>query len=299
MNTLLHGQSALKELQESANTLDGLALDIQGTDELLNKGFVSTYLGNKSLQVDIFSHLPLFGPQGFFMNVKRKDNSKGFEFVRRNQNTLESEPEKTGITKEALEDMIQIFGKETQSKVLSALFDGIVTDKINKEVQDFLDQNACTVQNISVQDSEKLVYNVVKRQGELIHKSNESIRQGHKYFILVPSQHLSQFEILGLFGKVEVPEEDTNVIWETSKIKIVHNPNPDIQDIYVGILNQEELNRSQCAYSPYKSEIRTQISDVSGDINYHIFNRFQLTMNPVQDKSDVTKAMLWKFGIDE
>lgn len=289
----------IKSLLE-ANTQNGQAFDIQSTDELLHNGQTSAYLGTNSLQSDLFPTLPLRGPSGYFINVRRKDinNNKEFELIRNIAQTFDSEPEKTGLTKELLEDLINTYGKENQTKIMNSLIHSIVTDNVNDRVQTFLDTNQFQLPVLPVSDVEKIVFQIVNRQGEVIHASNEKIYQGSKYFVLVPSKYSSQFEILGLFGKVEAPKvEYSNLLWETQKIVFIHNPNPGVESIYVGLRDTENVNRSQAAYSPYVSEVRSQVDYDTGNVNYHVFNRYQLTMNPIQDKSLKERAMLWKFNI--
>lgn len=290
------------------STLNGQAVDISTIDELLNNGSLSTYLGMSSLQADLFPTLPLKGPGGQFLNVQRKDvnDNTVFELLRGEVRLFESDPEKTGITKEALEDLIQQHGKENQVKVLNALFTGIINDKINDEVQTFLDNNSFQLNDLTLtpeilMNAERTVYQIVKQVGEIIQTQNETIFKSCKAYCLMPQTYAGQFEVLGLFGKVDTKNCGTkgysNIIQESKNIAFVINPNPNIKDVYVGFRDLEEPNRSQAQYSPYKSDIRTQVSFESGEINYHIFNRYALTMNPVQDDSSQKTAMMWKFEI--
>lgn len=281
------------------STINGAAIDIQTTDELLNKGSVSTYLGMYSLQADLFPTLPLFGPGGQFLNVRRKDeaNNKEFELIRKEVTPFESTPEKTGITREAIEDLIQMHGKQNASKVLNALFEGIVNDEVNATVLNFVDDNSFKVDDIHISNSELYVQKIMRKVARIINKANEGIYRGRKQYCLLPYRFQSQFEVSGLFGKGELEDFDSNIIVETKKIRFVHNPDPDQEMVYVGLYNENEPNRSQAQFSPYKSDIRQAVSYETGQTNYHIFNRYALTMNPIQDKTDRRNSLMWKFKI--
>lgn len=293
-------ETNLKTLLEQ-NTKDGLAVDIQDVDELLNNGSISTYLGNSSLQAELFPTLPLRGPGGYFLNVRRKDDqdNKLFELIRGSVQTYESEPEKTGITKEALEDLIAQHGQDNQTKVLNALFEGIINDAVNEKVYEFLEDNSYTVDDLEVEDCERYVQLIIRRVSELLHTQSEGLFRGCSQYCLVPSKIQASFEILGFFGKVDVQGCTGNVICESNKIRIIHNPDPDAEYVYVGLRSDIEPNRSQAQYSPFRSDIRQAVDYETGNINYHIFNRFALTMNPVQDRSDEKKALMWKFKVQD
>lgn len=63
---------------------------------------------------------------------------------------------------------------------------------------------------------------------------------------------------------------------------------------YVGIKDTENPSKSSAVFSPYETQISPVTDPQSGNVNFHIFNRYAITPSPL---SVLNNEMLYKFNI--
>lgn len=281
--------------------------DIQSTDEIVNPRMLID-LKAFNLQKDLFQELPLHGPTGkLYAATNDAPSPSGsltdFKVITSDVEVFPSKPVSTGITTEAIQDLISMFGLSNQTELIRLLFDSLAVDVINKETQDFLDTNSQVVSNLVLDSSilnnaQLTVFAIVKKVGELVQLQNQGRFITRGQYCLMPPKYQGQFEYISLFNGCQTgPNEETNIIQRSSSIRFVYNPNPNQDSIYVGLYGLNNSSQSQGVYSPHVTEVIETQDYESGNLNYHIFNRFQLSVNPLHDIQN--RPLMWKFDIEE
>lgn len=289
----------MSDINENENLLNGAQVEIQGIDSVLSTELFMN-LKQYSLAQDIFPEVPVNSPTGQFFNVKKK-GTHNFEVIRKDFEVYSNKPDKTGLTQEAYQDLVAIHGQESQDRLFQELFQGILNQDTNEKTQTFLDQESASQDDLDIseevfKDAEKLIYQIVKKVGELVHEANRETIITRKQYCVMPSKFSQAFELLSLYGKIPARSDYTNIVQESTGIVFALNPNVDEDSVYVGLRDSNNASKSQAILSPYVTDIQKAESYETGDINFHIFDRYQITQNPLHNK-DVS-PMMWKFDIN-
>lgn len=316
-------QELLEKLVQLLET--NVSQDIQSTDQIVNPVLFKD-LKQHNLQTDIFQELELTGYSGALFNQTRK-SSKEFTIIRKEVEVFPSTPIKTGITKEAYEDMAQMYGAKEAERVLRTLFEGIINDDQNEKTLQFLAKESKEVTPMSLpgdskDNAQKVMYHLSKKVGSLIHAINDDRFLTHSQYCVLPSKWSGQIEFLGLFGHQLTTGEQaingsnrTNIVQKNVNLIYVHNPisvdtDQNADYIYVGLINKENLSQSSAVFSPYRTEVVEAEDYESGDVSYNIFNRYQITQNPLHSEdfdtgvndnligNDGKKCLMLKFKIN-
>lgn len=283
-------QENLREDTSSAN-----APNIETTDENLsiNQMYQETKL--PSLGKQIFSVLPLHGPTGALFNIKKQaDNS--IEIVRNEVEVYNSNSINTGITDEAIQDILSQFGKNGK-KIIGRLLRGLSNEDENTKTLAFLDAKCKDVTDLTLsspQNAESNYFEITQKIHELVLQINSLNTRSFEAFAVIPYTYLAG--IVGLKSYIQAKEGDEQGIYvgKIGLTKFYMNPNAASTKAYVGIMDEQDPTKSSAVFSPYTSDITEGRDPDTGQATYFIFNRYAITASPLHVTDN---EMLYMFDI--
>lgn len=270
------------------------AADIATTDENLSALQMFQQTALPSLGRQIFSVIPMSGPTAALFNIKKKDAEDSFELLRNEVEVYASTPISTGVTKEAIQDLRSQYGKEA-SMVVGTLLRGLANDDENTKTLAFLDAEAKAETGLTLSDSlnaETNLFEITQKVHELILAMNNKNMRTFEAFAVIPAAALGG--IMGLKGVMDTTEARGLFVAQIGLTKFYLNPDATSTTAYVGLKDTMNPSKSSAVFSPYVTDIVEVADPDTGEMNYHIFNRYAITKSPLHVTDN---EMLYKFTI--
>lgn len=296
LNTLLE-QLNKDELQSLVEDLTGAAApEIATTDEDLSLYRMFQQTEFPSLAREIFPTWNLHGPTGALFNIQKKGATNDFELVRSDVEVYPSDSIQTGLTKEVIHDINQLYGPGTTKKIIGGLLRGLTNDDENDKCNTFLSTNATasgvTVTLTDPNATEQTVFEISQAVQELVLEMNSKTFRTYGAFIVLPYKYASAFFYVHSYKFTpEVPH--SNFISSISTMRYYKNPDPTSTTAYVGLRDLNDDSRSTGVFSPFSTDIIPALDFESGKESYTIFHRYAMTISPLH----ADDPMLYSFTI--
>lgn len=284
----------MKHLNESQ-----YAANIETTDENLNA--INGIFQQKklpSLGKIIFATNVMHGPTAAVFACIANDHN-GIT-IKRNEVVVNdfdySNPIKTGITREAVDDMVKQYDKGIELVV--NYLHGLANEYENKEVIKFLKSNAVQKDSITldITNPEDVVQKLSLKLHSLILEMNSKNVRTYQAFVVVPKKVaatlMSMF--VGLDNGTQARISDL-FIGSTGLINWYVNPVLDDGDeVYLGLQDSEGIGKNAAYFSEYIKDVTIAVDYESANSCLFIRDRFALTMSPAHSEDN---PMLVKFTI--
>ena len=271
--------------------------DIEGTDTYFNINEVFQQASVESLARQVSSITKILSPSGGLFAIKKKVNSNDFELIRKEIGVFPNSPIKTGITQEAIYDILNIHGKDAKP-IIGKLLRSIANDLENTELLSLLKTKSKDYGEITLSDSLNANTNldeVLQKVHEIIIKINQKTFRSYEAFAILPVEVISSLYTLGkLYGFHENFKERGLFITQIASTKFYLNPDVTDTNVYVGIHDNEMESRSSLFFLPYQQQIVETTEYNTGNIVYFLINRFGITESPLHEEGN---EMLYKFKI--
>lgn len=300
----------MEELEQANQNLDKNLLQedltsaadpsVATTDQDLSIGQMFQQSSLPSLGKQIFSVIPMYGPTAGLFNLKRSatPDSNGntvFKLVRRDASVYNSTSIPTGLTQEAAQDIWAMFGKSTPL-VIGSLLRGIANDDENAKTLAFLDAQSAASTGITLSSSgnaETNLFEITQKVHELVLQINSLSLRSYQAYAVIPYTPLAGIMGLSSYAGANNITERGLFIAEFGQTKFYMNPNPASTTAYVGIKDFNP-SKSSAVFSPYTSDVIEAVDPDSGELFYHLYNRYAITASPLHETG---KEMMYKFTI--
>lgn len=262
------------------------------TDENLSLPVMYQQLATPSLARSVLFDMPLHGPTGALFNMRKKVDT--VELVRSEVEVFPSNPIKTGISVEAMEDMKRQFGVDGVKSV-AILLQGLANEDENDKLITFLASKAVAADNLDLSNSGNAYDNFIEIQqhvSDIVIQMNMKGRRTFKSAVLLPYKLAAS--IMASSGWLNKFTSNSNEFYMGGNDLIEYYINPDITATSTFVILKDRYNGSKSAgsYSSYTNYIQESIDSETGDLNYIIYNRFALGISPLHE---VTNPMIMSF----
>lgn len=295
-----------------AYTIGGHSPNVSPVDSVIN-GEIFSATSGYSLARELFANLPLAVPSGQLINVKAEQESANrhkIKMVSKQVTVYDTEPVNVGISVEAFQDLINTWGLTNADNFLSGLIDGLIVEDHNIRTIDFLENNCATIPPITLNytnfDPTEVAYQLLVAVAKVIHKANQGKFRTYGYFLLLPATLSHFFDALTFTKQGTIERRKTgNIILDDGFSVVARKPytsstigpHDDDNIIYFGLLDKNEKSRSGAFFSKYREEVVKATDPNDGSTQMVLYNRFALTANPMHDKTDANKSMLWRATV--
>lgn len=292
-------ESLIATLQTiNEETIDGStngeagAYGVATSDEIIDFTTLYQQKATPSIARSMLSNSSLSGPTGALFNLRAKtDGSDAIELLRTDVEVYSSEPIKTNITQEALQDILAMYGQQGLEAV-ATLLQGLACADENDKFLEFLEDNAVDsdesfqLRALNANDS---FFELTKRVSEDVIKMNMDGVKTFRAAVLIPYKLAAV--IMG-FGKGKsLPSTGTFYVGGVEMIDFYVNPDVESEDIFVVLSDKYDGSKSGGIYSPYQNFIQKVADPDTGEFVYFIYNRFALGVSPlhVEDNPSIMK----------
>jgi len=272
--------------------------NIATTDQNLSVDAMFQQSGLPSLGRQIFSVIPMNGPTAALFNLRKKAASNDIELIRAEVEVYPSTAIKTNITSEAVQDIRAMYGKRAD-KIIGDLLRGLANTDENTKTLAFLEAKSLALANLQLTDSanaELNLFEITQRVQETILRMNSKNLRTYEAFAVIPYTGLGGIMALSKYAGSANSSKDSGGLFVT-KIGVTSfffNPNPASTTAYVGLIDKADSSKSSGVFSPYVSQVVESQNPDSGELAYHIFNRFAITASPLHVATD---EMFYKFTV--
>jgi hypothetical protein len=265
--------------------------NVADTDEILSVGDMFQQVKLPSLGRSIFPVVPISGPTGGLFNIRVKAATNDLELVRSNVEVFPSESIKTGLTQEAAQDIMSQYGLQSRN-IIGSLLRGLANDQENTATLAFLDSVSLVdpfLQLTSAANSEMNWFEVSQRVEELVMKMNAKTARTFSAAAVIP------YYAMGAV-KAQKPWTCVDGVWSLTDGCTTYFLNPDVNSVkaYVVLRDLSNPSKSSGVFSPYTSDIIEATDYESGQVAYHIYNRFAITASPLHE---VGNEMFYTFEV--
>jgi len=251
-----------------------------------------------SLPRQIFSLVDIVGATGGLFAIRQKNDTNDFELVRRNFNLAPSEPIKTGITTEAIQDIEAMYGRDGRA-IACDMLRSLANDYENKQCIDFLKTHAVDRGSISYtygKDSEKRYFQLAQKVHECTLEANsKNIRTFNTWCVLPFNDASSVSSVTEYVGGQDMTAHKSLFLCQIGLVKYYLNPDINDENTYVGIKDVKLPGRSSAYFGNFKSDILKVVLQESGQQEYYIYNRFGMALSPLHTEDN---PMLFKFKVE-
>lgn len=268
--------------------------NVAQTDQNLSIDNIFQQTNIQSLARQVCSTVQMLGPSASLFNIIKKTD--GFKLVRKDLVEVQSEIIKTGVTREAIQDLKSQFGKDADN-IVGSLFRGISNEIENAKLLDVLRTQGKDYGNLQLTDSlnaELNLFEVTQRVHEIILKMNQIYQRTFDAFAIIPYKPLGG--IMGLSQYAGALKKDERGLFITQIGSTKFYLNPDVNDdyAYVGLKDSDNLSKSSLVFAPYQNQIIDAIDPDSGEVLYFLVNRFALDSSPLHEAGN---EMIYKFNV--
>lgn len=262
-------------------------IDMENTEKILMD--MIEQKKKTSLAYEISEVQPMIAPVGVVF-VSNYDYAQEKMTIGKVKIEAQTSKIKTDITQEALDDLAQ-FGKDFEliEKFVRRASDN---DENMKFVQ-FLNTKSTAMPDLNMTaydstNSENSLFILLKRITEIVSEINKSNYMTFSSYCVVPAKFASI--PLGQ-GFNNVSEENELFLGAYKKVRFYLNPDVNDEQIYVGLCSKIESGVSSIIFSPYQYLISKAQDPEAGIEKYFVFNRYQITENPLN------QTKMYKFKI--
>lgn len=248
----------------------------------------------QSLTRQVCSTVQLMGPSGALFNIIKKPD--GFKLIRKDLLEVPSQILKTGITREAVQDLMAQFGKDANT-IIGTLFRGISNEIENTALLDVLKTQGKDYGNLQLTEStnaEMNLFEITQRVHEIILKMNQQYQRTFDAFAIVPYKPLGGIMGLSQYAGALKKDERGLFITQIGSTKFYLNPDVNDTSAYVGLKDSDNLSKSSLVFAPYINQIIETVDPDSGEVLYFLVNRFALDSSPLHE---VGNEMIYKFNV--
>ena len=283
-----------KQLLEDITSPLGGDINVASTDQNLSVDNIFQQTNIQSLARQVCATVQLMGPSGALYNIIKKVD--GFKLIRKDLIELPSTILKTGITREAIQDLKSQFGKDADN-VIGTLFRGISNEIENTALLSVLGTQGKDYGDLQLSDSlnaEMNLFEVTQRVHEIILKMNQKYQRTFDAFAILPFKPLGG--IMGLSQYAGALKKDERGLFITQIGSTKFYLNPDVADeyAYVGLKDSDNLSKSSLVFAPYQNNIIEAVDPASGEVLYFLVNRFALDSSPLHE---LDNEMIYKFKV--
>lgn len=268
--------------------------NIETTDENLSVDQMYQQAALPSLARQIFSVVPMNGPTAALFNIQKKSGVNDAELLRNDVAVYPSEAIHTGLTEEAIQDILSQYGRETY-RIVGTLLRGLANDQENTRALAFLAAESLSTPALTLTAPTNSVQNVreiKQRVNELIVLANAKNQKTFGAYVVLP------YKFAASFMEMNDGFNDTNArglfITKIGRTRYYFNPNVAATEAYVGLVDEENPSKSGAVMSPYTDTIVPAINSDSGERTFHIYNRFAITKSPLHIAGN---EMMFRFTI--
>lgn len=285
------------KLRDLAEDLTGAAHpDIATSDENLSVDQMFQQVSLPSLGRMIFPVVGMNGPTAALFNLRKKPGTNDFSLVRAEAEVFPSTAIKTGMTQEAVQDIYSQYGKESK-EVIGRLLRGLANDQENEKTLEFLSAQSLSATPVVLSNSGNArdnVMEVTQKVHTLILQANKSFTRTFHSYCVLPYALAASFLALNAFtGGGEEPADSGLFLGSIGHTDFFMNPDPAANEVFVG-LSDTNPSQSAAVFSPYDSSVLPATDPDSGDLTFHIFNRFAITASPLHVPGE---EMMFKFEV--
>lgn len=278
------------------DTVGAAEPNIATTDEILSVGEMFQQAQLPSLARQIFSVVPINGPTAALFNLRKKAASNAAELVRAEVEVYPSTAIKTNISEEAVQNIRSMYGIEA-NQIVGKLLRGLANTDENTKTLAFLEAKSVAYAGLvlsGVKNAELNLFEITQRVQEIVLKMNSKNLRTYEAFAVIPYVGLGGLMALSRYANAIDSEHRGLFVTQFGVTKFYFNPDPASTTAYVGLMDLQDPSRSSGVFSPYVSQIVESVNPDSGDLAYHIFNRFAITASPLHVLND---EMFYKFTV--
>ena len=270
--------------------------NIADTDEIVNIKRLFLQGSLPSLARSALPDLPISGPTGGFVNARKKDGTNDLELVRNNVEVFPSKSIKTGITREAIQDLRATYGEETD-KYIAMLLRGLANTQENERFIQFLTDNAYSRDDVHLDApdrSEDVFFEISQAVERLVLEMNSKSFRTYESFAIMPYHFAASISATVNYntGGEDYDKLQVSKLGKT-KYYISTDAN-DTSTVFVGLSDKEDVSKSCAIFNHYVTDLVNAVDPETGNSSIHIFNRYAMTMNPLHTED---KPMLLTFKV--
>lgn len=265
------------------------------TDENLSLPEIYHQLASPSLARSVLHVQKLHGPTGALFNIKKKDAEDAIELLRNDVEVYPSEPIKTGITQEVLDDIFAQYGQNGLYNV-AVLLRGLANNAENDKLFEWLEDVAVdTSRALTLSNQTNAIdnfYELNQFVSEEVLKMNLAGVRTYRASVILPYKLAAS--VLGVNGVLSTGNATKSEFYVggTSFVKYFVHTDPAATNGYI-ILHDEILPTSSAGViSPYQDQLQLVQNSEDGQYNVLIYNRFAIKESPLHTASN---PMITKF----
>lgn len=270
--------------------------DIATTDDNLSADSLFQQTPLPSLGRMIFSVVNINGPTGALFNIRQKPATNDFELVRAEVEVYPSASIKTGITREAIQDMKAQYGKDADD-IIGRLFRGLANDQENTKTLEFLTAQSLASTSLTLSNAKNAKDNVMEltqKIHSLVLEANKDKKRTFHAYAVLPYNLAASFLALNSFtGGEGEPGDGGLFLGSIGHTSFFMSPDAAATEVFVG-LRDRDPSKSAAVFSPFEGTIISASDPDSGEMVYHLFNRFAITASPLHTVGD---EMMFKFAV--
>lgn len=281
------------------DTIGAAAPDIATVDHNLSVSDIFQQMRIPSLGRQIFSILPIKGPNASIFNLRNKAGTNDVELVKASVAVYPSTAIKTNITSEAVQDIRAMYGKEADP-IIGKLLRGLANVEENNKTLEFLDLKSVAFAALVltvIKNAETNLFEIGQRVQEIVLKMNTKNLRTYQAFAVLPYNIAASIMALSRYQIANVDDIDHGGLFvaQFGATRYYFNPNPASTTVYVGLMDTSDSSKSSAIFSQYTSDVVESQHPDTGVLSYHIFNRFAITASPLHVATD---EMLYKFTVN-
>lgn len=270
--------------------------NIATTDEKLSANEIFQQSSLPSLGRQILPVVKMHGPTAGIFNIKKKAVGNDLELVRRDVNCFDSTSINTGMTTEAMQDLLTQFGKDGK-KMIGQLLRGLANEQENTETINFLETNAKVSPTLQLSDSlnaETNLFEVTQKVAEIVLQMNSLNLRTYEASVVLPYSVAASVMALGRYAGSDEDEERGLFIAQIGSIKYFMNPVAASTTAYVVLNDSQDASKSTGVFGDYTSDVVETYDPDTGEPVYFIYNRFAIGLSPLHVTDN---EMAYKFTI--
>lgn len=272
--------------------------NVADTDENLSADYLFQQTSTPSLGRQIFSVVPIHGPTGGLFNIRRKAGTNDFQLVRSDVEVFPSTSIKTGLTQEAMQDILGQYGKYGE-EVIGKLLRSLANEQEDTKTLAFLAAQSLASGALILSNRASSTINVREinqKVHELILKANTDFRRTFQAYCVLPYWAAASFLVNNSSSDSydnQRPDDSGLFVGVIGNTKFFMNPDSTATEVFVG-LSDYNPSKSAAVFSPYESLVVPAQDPDTGNLSYHLFNRFAITASPLHVAGE---EMMFKFDI--
>lgn len=271
------------------------ASNIETTDVNVSVDKMFHECGVQSLPRQIGNVFKISGPTGAVFDII-KNHENDFKVIRKEVECFPSKMIKTGITREAVQDLLNQFGQEAEI-VIGALLRRIANENENEKLLYILENESLDYGNLNLSDSlnsSTNFFELTQKIHEIVLKMNIPFQRTYKAFAVLPYSVMGS--VMGLNKYMHSEDKDSSGLFITQigLTDFYLNPDPLAENVYVGLKDPDDITKSSIVMTDYQQQIVDALDPETGELYYFLVNRFAIVSSALHKPG---KEMLYKFKV--